>query len=345
MADLPTDIATNDPDHAGIHNATNAGVNARLPVATEATTVEVPNVYGGEGEVMTVVKFPSDQPAFGFILEGDEFPRIVFMPDPHDAIFYVGDGTTDPFDANAYMGFGGSGLEVNSTQGVLLKNGNTGGYVHVLSDGGIEIVGKAADVLVGSEGGNLLLEANAGHTVILRSNGSPNREFGLNASGQIETTTEWNGDLSFANVGDAVVFGTSDFVYRLTVEDGGLLKLIEPMSGDEQVFGLVRGRFHDVPSAGTFQTIPELKTATVTRLVLDDDCEITFPNPSPSGGRFTLIVQQDEIGGRTITWDTGTLWAGGVEPTLSSSPGAIDILEFVSLDPTWCGSAVGQAYA
>lgn len=47
---------------------------------------------------------------------------------------------------------------------------------------------------------------------------------------------------------------------------------------------------------------------------------------------YTFYLRQDATGGRTVTWPNGTggqpkvLWPGGVAPTLSTAPGALDVV-------------------
>lgn len=61
------------------------------------------------------------------------------------------------------------------------------------------------------------------------------------------------------------------------------------------------------------------------RLILTDDCTVTFTNPS---GVCNLILKliQDEIGSRTITFPASVKWAGGIAPTLSTDINKIDIV-------------------
>lgn len=58
----------------------------------------------------------------------------------------------------------------------------------------------------------------------------------------------------------------------------------------------------------------------------------TLDNPTnlQEGGQYQLIVTQDGVGGRTLAYDTVYKFPGGTAPTLSTDPGAVDILTFVS---------------
>lgn len=89
-----------------------------IETATSSSPETVPNAYGGEGEMMTVLTFPSDQPALAFMVEGDTYPRMVLLSDATDAMFYLSDGTYDPLDPSdsTYRGLGVNGEGMLSFQ-------------------------------------------------------------------------------------------------------------------------------------------------------------------------------------------------------------------------------------
>jgi len=68
---------------------------------------------------------------------------------------------------------------------------------------------------------------------------------------------------------------------------------------------------------------------------------------SGRGCSFSLYITQDTIGGRTISWPSSVKWPGGSIPTLSTAPGAVDILVFESINggATWFGALAGKGYA
>jgi hypothetical protein len=66
----------------------------------------------------------------------------------------------------------------------------------------------------------------------------------------------------------------------------------------------------------------------------------TFTDPAFSGS-FQLILIQDVVGGRTVTWPANVKWSnGGTAPTLSTAGGAIDIVSFLydQADDVYYGS-------
>lgn len=83
-------------------------------------------------------------------------------------------------------------------------------------------------------------------------------------------------------------------------------------------------------------------------ITLDDDLTLTLSNVPDLGGVWSvrLLVQQG-ASAFSITWPSGTKWAGGTAPTLSSSENDIDIIDLCTFDAgvVWLGTTVGQAFA
>jgi hypothetical protein len=46
-------------------------------------------------------------------------------------------------------------------------------------------------------------------------------------------------------------------------------------------------------------------------------------------GSAILLVRQDAVGGRTLTWNAAFKWPGGVAPALSSAANATDVFSFI----------------
>lgn len=55
---------------------------------------------------------------------------------------------------------------------------------------------------------------------------------------------------------------------------------------------------------------------------------------------MTLYLTQDATGGRTVTWPGSVTWIGGTQPTAVTTPGALNIYTFQTLNngTTWYGS-------
>jgi hypothetical protein len=100
---------------------------------------------------------------------------------------------------------------------------------------------------------------------------------------------------------------------------------------------------HAHGNAGATETIdPAL--GNVHTLTLDANCTITLTAPA-SGPMCTLelYLTQDGTGARTVTWPGSVVWPGGVAPTLSTDPAAVDrfVLETRDGGTTWYGAQVG----
>lgn len=104
--------------------------------------------------------------------------------------------------------------------------------------------------------------------------------------------------------------------------------------------GLVTELVNTVSDSGTEQTLPAPSTATLHNITLTDNCTITLPE-AKAGQSMTVLLKQDDAGGRTVTWNTA-LWAGGTVPTLSTDTNAKDVLVFICIDNTnWMGFVSG----
>lgn len=44
------------------------------------------------------------------------------------------------------------------------------------------------------------------------------------------------------------------------------------------------------------------------------------------GQKVEILLRQDDVGGRTVTWPDGVRWQSGVVPTLSTDPDVIDVI-------------------
>lgn len=97
-------------------------------------------------------------------------------------------------------------------------------------------------------------------------------------------------------------------------------------------------------SSGTTETL-DMTAGNVHTITLDNNCTLTFSNPSATGKAcsFTLIVTQDGTGSRTITWPASVDWAGASAPTLSTGANDVDIFSFLTTDAgtTWYGFTGG----
>lgn len=67
----------------------------------------------------------------------------------------------------------------------------------------------------------------------------------------------------------------------------------------------------------------------IAKFTFDGDDEILEFIDSNGGSELTLMVVQDSVGGRTLTFPANVKWKGGIAPTLSTTPDSVDIIKFI----------------
>jgi len=107
----------------------------------------------------------------------------------------------------------------------------------------------------------------------------------------------------------------------------------------------LNGEVNSVSHYGTMQTATGDGTTTVD-WGLGNIMYFTFGaqndaftfTPPANKGKVTLIIKQDGVGSRTIDWSGVTvLWPGNVEPTLTTTAAAVDIVTFIYDGSSWLG--------
>ena len=77
-----------------------------------------------------------------------------------------------------------------------------------------------------------------------------------------------------------------------------------------------------------FWDLGEFQRVTVTS---NSNLLIYFEN-MVAGRRLVLVLEQDDTGGGRVTlWPWYVYWSGGTAPTLSTAPGAVDLIEFLCM--------------
>jgi hypothetical protein len=94
----------------------------------------------------------------------------------------------------------------------------------------------------------------------------------------------------------------------------------------------------DLETANVFEVT---LTANVATLVLAN------PPAAPKAGSVTLILKQDAVGGRLVTWPGSVRWPGGTPPDTISPAGTVDIFAFLTRDGgiTWYGFLGGKGFS
>lgn len=125
-------------------------------------------------------------------------------------------------------------------------------------------------------------------------------------------------------------------------------------AGDDSRFGEAALRFGGgreqvatVTASGASTTVNLINGNTQT-LTLGANTTLTLSGATAGVScTLSLYVVQDGTGGRTITWPSSVKWAGATAPTLSTAPGARDLLILETLDGggTWYAALAGQGFA
>jgi hypothetical protein len=78
----------------------------------------------------------------------------------------------------------------------------------------------------------------------------------------------------------------------------------------------------------------DLTNCHVFRFILGASLSLTVSTGAASGVLVSgiLFVTQDATGTREITWPAGFRWQGGFSPSLSTVPGATDIVQVMTID-------------
>lgn len=92
---------------------------------------------------------------------------------------------------------------------------------------------------------------------------------------------------------------------------------------------------YNAGNSGTTKTI-NFANGINQKMTMTGNCAITL---SGAQGGMTAKIKliQDGSGGKTATWTTTVLWAGGAAPTLSTAASAIDIVSLYYDGTTWFG--------
>ena len=100
-------------------------------------------------------------------------------------------------------------------------------------------------------------------------------------------------------------------------------------------------------SAASGAVTVDLANGNVQMLTLSGAVTVSFAGATNGFAcALGLYVRQDSSGGHVTAWPSAVKWPGGIAPTLSTAPNAIDLLVFETLDGgvVWFGSLAGADY-
>jgi hypothetical protein len=89
--------------------------------------------------------------------------------------------------------------------------------------------------------------------------------------------------------------------------------------------------FQNEPSGVSTMTA-EMDQRAMFRLVLGQNYTFKFNNPQ-DGGKYTFVLKQDAVAGRTVDWPNNVLWRGSSPPPLGASGNAVDVVTMI-YEPT-----------
>lgn len=80
------------------------------------------------------------------------------------------------------------------------------------------------------------------------------------------------------------------------------------------------------------------------QVTLGGNRTLALANPTV-GQQFSVILQQDATGSRTVTWFGGILWPGGTAPTLTTAASKRDVFTFKCIATgVYLGFVAGQNF-
>ena len=101
-------------------------------------------------------------------------------------------------------------------------------------------------------------------------------------------------------------------------------------------------------SSGTLTL--DLETGSVFEVILTQNVtSVVLAHPPAVGraGSCSIILRQDAIGGRSLSWPSSIRWAGGTPPPLTTAAGAVDVYGLITRDggQNWFGFLAGQNFS
>ena len=218
---------------------------------------------------------------------------------------------------------GGSTLTVNTT-GVHVNS--------TLSITSLALAGALSGVTTAAVGNttitgfaNVSSTIRAGDNITINS-GSPSLVFTSTTSGRTSTfgmTDAYNMYLNPPN-GGILFIGATSYTANVSMANNNITNPI--LTGYTE---------HEVANAavtGTFTM--DCGAANFFDLTLTGNTTISPSNVPPSTRVWSgsIAAKQDATGGRTITWPTGTKYAGGVAPPATTTANALDIWSLMTYD-------------
>ena len=142
-------------------------------------------------------------------------------------------------------------------------------------------------------------------------------------TGWLEINTN-NLRLQNAAANETILYATENGAVELYYDNS---KKFETTSTGCAFTGSVSGNLSAATSASTITL--DLGTANYHTVTLAHNTTFADPSNEVAGQSGSIIITQDGTGSRTAAWNSAWKWAGGTAPTLSTTAGAVDRIDFL----------------
>jgi hypothetical protein len=112
---------------------------------------------------------------------------------------------------------------------------------------------------------------------------------------------------------------------------------------DADGFQQFTGGLCEPPNVANTGTAYTIGARSLYDLTLTGNCTFTFPTAT-AGRQFTLVLNQDATGSRTVTWPSSVRWPGGTAPTITATASKTDVFSFLAVGTYWLGFVGGQVF-
>lgn len=116
-----------------------------------------------------------------------------------------------------------------------------------------------------------------------------------------------------------------------------------PQYGNQGTWTKAQNVSSSSPLFGSPLTL-DLTTSNSFKITATSNFTVSTPTGGVDGGTYIVKITQDGVGSRVVTWPATFKWPGGSVPTLSTAPGAVDLLT-MWYDGTNFHCTLGKAYA
>lgn len=335
---LHGDFATADETKLGINLGTTfTAPTATLHVKGQGTTYATTNllIENSNGDQIMKLTDVGDSIAIG--------KRALDSITPGSASFNIGLGT----EAGTSLTTGDNNVMLGNQAGAALIGGSDNICIGYYT-GGLGLTSASYNVLIGRSAGisnNGASNVAVGYeTIRLGTSVSECVAIGYYALRAV--TGDNNIGIGY-KAGDNITSGTDNIIIGTDL-DASSATVVAELNIGGHIIGSMAAADRYTKFAGQVYTetsaldvaAPDFTTGNVQTVTLTSNVS-PLPNPTniKDGATYILIIKQDGVGSRTMTFGTSYKWEGGTAPTLSTGANAVDILTFISDGTNMYGTA------